>query len=293
MRVSTSMMYQQAQRAVSEQRTAVNEAQREIATGRKLNRISDDAQAARRVLRAESLLQDIQANRESLDQGEHLLSLADDALADVTNLVQRVAEMSVQFSNDTYNTQDRTKAADELVQIRERLIELANSEENGRYLFGGLASAAAPFDATGVFSGDTGQVEVPVGRGARVEVTLPGGEPFVDPAGGPTLFTTIDSLETALRADNGPAVGVLIDEVRGHEDLLRQSRQTVGHRFERIENVRSALERVELTAVGTLNRDRDADLTASIIQLQEAENGLQGALLVTARLDQLNLMNFI
>ncbi len=293
MRVSTSMMYQQAQRATADRRAVVTDAQEEVSTGRKLNRVSDDPQAARRVLRAESLLSDIRANRESLDQGEHLLSIADDSLAEVGNVVQRVAEMSVQFANDTYNTQDRLEAAEELVQIRERLLELANTRENGRYLFGGLASAAAPFDAAGVFAGDNGQIEVAVGSGARVEVTLPGGEPFVDPAGGPTLFTTLDNLETALRADNGAAVGALIDEVRGHEDLLRQSRQELGHRFARIDNVRSALERVELTATGTLERDREADLTESITQLRQAELGLQGALLVTSRLDQLNLMNFI
>ena len=293
MRIGTAMMYDQATQRIADRRSQVVDAQEQVATGRRLNNVSDDPQAARRVLRAESLLADITANRAALDQGEHLLSVAEDTLSDAGALIQRVQEMSVQFANDTYNTQDRLKAADELVQIRERLLELVNAQENGRYLFGGLASAAPPFDATATFVGDTGEVEVPVGRGALVAVTLPGGEPFTDPAGGPTLFTTLDSLETALRADSGTAVGALVDEVGGHADRLRQSRQTLGHRFDRIENVREALERIEITATRTLERDREADLTEAIMQLRQAETGLQGALLVTSRLDDLNLMNFI
>ena len=293
MRVSTSMMYQQAQRTVADRRSTLTELQEQVATGRRLNQVSDDPQAARRVLRAESLLSDLQANRSAIDQGDRLLSIADDTLSDVDNLVQRVAEMSVQFANDTYNAVDKLQAAEELVQIRERLLELTNTQDNGRYLFGGLGSSVAPFDATGAFLGDTGRVEIPVGRGSRVEVTLTGGEPFAVAGGGPTVFTTLDSLETALRADNPAAVSALVDEVRGHQDNIRQSRQTIGHRFERIENVREALERVEITATRTLQDDREADLTESVIQLQQAEAGLQGALLVTARLDDLNLANFI
>ena len=292
MRVSTSMMYQRAQRNIADRRLAVTEAQEQVSTGRALNRASDDPQAARRVLKAEELLVDIEGNRASLDRADHLLSVTDDTLADVTNLVQRIEEMAVQFANDTNGPQDRLLAAEELVQLRERTIELANSQDNGRYLFGGLGSAAAPFDAVGVFGGDTGRLEVTVGRGARVEATLPGGDPFV-PAAGPSLFDTIDSLETALRADNAPAVSALVDEVRGHTERVRQSRQSIGHRFERIEYVREALERVEITATRTLEQDREADLTESVVQLRQAEVGLQSALLVTARLDELNLMNFI
>ena len=293
MRVSTSMMYQRALQAITDRQATVTEARERVSTGWQVNSISDDPQAARRILRAEGLLSDIQANRGALDQGDRLLSIAEDSLTDVSNLMQRVSEMSVQFASDSYNPQDRLQAAEELVQIRERLIELANTRDNGRYLFGGLGSAAAPYDPTGAFVGDTGQLEVPVGRGERVQVTLPGGEPFEDPAAGPSLFATLDSLETALRADNGPAVGALIDEVRGHEDRVRQSMQSIGHRYDRIENVRQALERVEITATRTLQDDREADLTESIVQLQQAETGLQGALSVMSRLNDLNLLNFI
>ncbi len=287
------MMYQQAQRSVGARRAAVTSAQEEISTGRRVNRPSDDPQAARRILRAESLLYDIEAHRASLNQGERLLSITEDSLTTVGNLMQRVSEMSVQFANDTYNLEDRQQAADELVQIREQLVDLANTEDNGRYVFGGLGSGTAPFDAAGNFGGDPGVLEVPVGKGARIEVTLPGGEPFVLGTTGPSLFTTLDSLETALRADNNAAVGALVDEVRGHEDNIRMSRQALGHRFARVENMREALERVEVTATETLLEDRDIDLTESIIRLQQAETGLQGALLVTARLDELNLLNFL
>ena len=287
-------MYDQARRVVADRRQDVNAAQHQVSTGRKIDRVSDDPQAARRTMRAEALLRDIEANRTSLDQGEHLLSVAEATLTSAGDILQRVSEMTVQFASDTYNTDDRAQAAEELVLIREQLMDLANAQDNGRYLFGGLGNAAPPFDATGAFIGDTGHLELPVGRGTRVDATLPGGTPFTAAApAAPTIFGTLDALETALRADNGPAVAAVSDEVRTYQEQVRQAQQTIGHQYGRIEYVREALDQVELTAVGTLERDRDADLAEAILQLRQAEGGLQGALQVTARLDSLNLMNFL
>ena len=68
---------------------------------------------------------------------------SDDTLADVTEAVHR-RWLAVQMSNDTYSAEDRRSAADEIVQLRVRLVELTNTKVNGRYLFGGLANAAQP-----------------------------------------------------------------------------------------------------------------------------------------------------
>ncbi|MEL7368462.1 MAG: flagellar hook-associated protein FlgL [Myxococcota bacterium] len=293
MRVSTSMTYGQARRTIGDRQATLAQVQQSIATGRAVNRPSDDAPAARRILRAEGLLGEVRSNRQTLDQGERLLSISENALTDAGHLTQRVTELTVQFASDTYSAADRRKAADEVVQIRERLIELANAQDNGRFLFGGLGSSEPAFDASGHFTGDRGQLTYPVGRGAEVEVSLPGGEPFETSSPGTSLFDTLSRLETALRADNGSAVGALVDEVREQQDRLTQAQQTIGHRLQRIENVRGALARVEISATQTLQNDREIDLAESIFQLRQAETGLQGVLLVTARLDQLNLTNFL
>ncbi|MEL6216776.1 MAG: hypothetical protein AAFQ99_14010, partial [Pseudomonadota bacterium] len=118
------MTYGQARRTIGDRQTTLAQVQQSIATGRAVNRPSDDAPAARRILRAEGLLGEVRSNRQTLDQGERLLSISEDALTDAGHLTQRVTELTVQFASDTYSAADRRKAADEVVQIRQRLIEL-------------------------------------------------------------------------------------------------------------------------------------------------------------------------
>jgi flagellar hook-associated protein 3 FlgL len=293
MRIPTAMIFDQAQATLQKRRAESARVQEAIATGRQINGLGDDPIGVRSVLRDESLLRTVESRRRTLGDAEGLLQQSDDALGAVSEVAQRVTELAVQLSNDTYSAADRQAAADELVHLRERLLELGNSESNGRYLFGGLGSGAPPFQSNGAFQGDGGRLEIPMGRGVRVEATLEGGRPFLDPAGGPSVFDTLSSLETALRADNGDAVRALLDEVRGHSDRVSDARQAIGDRFSRLDNVRGALDRAELTATASLEANRDTDLADAVVQLQKSETGLKAALSVTARLEELSLVNYV
>ncbi|MEM7675428.1 MAG: hypothetical protein AAF449_05435, partial [Myxococcota bacterium] len=101
--MSTSMMYSQARRSVADRQSALVRVQQQVATGRAMQRPSDDPASARRVLRAEGLLSEVQENRQTLDEGGRLLSLADGVLANAGDLTQRLAELTVQFASDTYS----------------------------------------------------------------------------------------------------------------------------------------------------------------------------------------------
>ncbi len=293
MRIATSMLYNQAKDNIQKRRFESAKTSAQIATGQRINSLSDDPQGVRRVLVNESTMREVQSMERSADHAEHLLNHADSALAETANVTHRIYEMAVQFSSDTYSAQDRQGAADELVQLREQLVQLSNAEVDGRFIFGGAGNAGLPFDAAGVFSGDAGTFELPVGRRATVQAGLPGGEPFVDSGGGPTIFDTIDTLETALRADNTSAITGVIDEAEAGSSRVAGAQQALGIRYERLELVRSALSRSEVTASATLDAAKNTDYIEAVSYLRETEAGLQAALSVTARLGELSLTNFV
>ena len=293
MRVATSMLYSQAQSNIQKKRFDSAKTSAQIATGQRLNSLADDPRSVHQALTSSSAIADAESMERAADRTEQLLNHADDALSDTANLAHRVYEMAVQFSSDTYNAQDRQNAANELLQLREQLVTLANTQADGRFLFGGTDNAGAPFDAAGIFSGDTGVLQIPAGRRATMDATLPGGEPFTDPGGGPSLFDTIDSLETALRADNASAITAMVDEAQGASSRVASAQQALGIRYERLEVVRSALSRAQITASATLDAAKNTDFVQAVSMLRETEAGLQAALSVTARLGELSLTNFI
>lgn len=293
MRVTTSSIYDQARRNVGSGQADAARIREQISSGRRVTSFGDDPVAANRVVRDTTTLSDVRAHRGSLDRAEHLLGVAENELSAAGDIINRVRELTTQMSSDTYNTQDRITAANEIVQLREQLVDVANTRVDDRYIFGGLGNAGPPFDAAGVFSGDAGSLTLAVTRTSTMNATLPGGEPFVDPAGGNTIFDTLDAIEVALRADDGPGLSVLIDEVVVQHDRLTTSQQTLGGLFDRIENVRGALDRTELATEQSLSNARDTDVVSAIVELQKTEQSLQAALAVTARIDGLSLLNYL
>jgi flagellar hook-associated protein 3 FlgL len=69
-------------------------------------------------------------------------------LTQVTSL-SRAQEKIVYAGNGTLSDDDRASLATDLQGIRDQLMNLANSTDgNGRYIFAGYKTEAAPFDST-------------------------------------------------------------------------------------------------------------------------------------------------
>jgi flagellar hook-associated protein 3 FlgL len=293
MRVSTTQQFRLGLTTSNARRSELIRVQEQLATGRRVNSFAEDPVASRKILKEEANLRVAESFRRTGFEAQLSLENAESVLATANDVLQRAYELALQQANDTNDQADRAAAADEIRQIRERVVELANTERNGRYLFSGLGNVADPFADDGTFSGDTGRLSVPVGRGATLDATVGGGEGFVDPAGGPNTIETLVELENALRANDGAAVAGLVDEVLATSERATAARQQIGQRLQRLENVFDALSRVELQANATLAAERDVDVSEAVIRLREAESGLQAALAITGRLDQLSLLNFI
>jgi flagellar hook-associated protein 3 FlgL len=293
MRVSTNMQFTLAQSTINNRRNELLKIQEQIATGRRINTFAEDPVASRKVLQEQGTLRATESWRRTSGEAQLLLETADSVLASVGDALDRAYELGVQMANDTYGPENRQAAADEVRQLRERVVELANSERNGRTLFSGLGNQSDPFAVDGTFSGDTGRLQVPVGRRAFLDATLGGGEPFLDAAGGRNTIETLIELENRIRTDDGAQVSDLLDEVQGTIDRAAGARQQIGQRLTRLENILDALDRSELAANATLAQERDTDIAEAVVRLRESETGLQAALSITGRLDDLSLLNFM
>jgi len=292
-RVSTSMQFTLAQSTINNRRSELLRVQEQIATGRRINTFAEDPVASRKVLQEQGTLRATESWRRTSGEAQLLLETADSVLASTGDALDRAYELAVQMANDTYGDENRQTAADEVRQLRERVVELANSERNGRTLFSGLGNQPDPFAIDGVFTGDTGRLQVPVGRRAFLDATLGGGEPFLDAAGGRNTIETLIELENRIRTNDGSQVSDIIEEVQGTIDRSARARQQIGQRLTRLENIQDALDRSELAAQATLVQERDTDIADAVVKLRESETGLQAALSITGRLDDLSLLNFM
>ncbi len=171
MRMSSANAYEKSLQILYARQSELAGQQEKLASGKNINRPSDDPSSAAQAERAQTRLSRIASDRQALEVQRGALTLAESALGDSAGLLQRFRELTITAGNGGYKAADRLTVAKEMGSLREQLLSLANAEDgNGLPLFGGLGSASAPFveGASGVvFNGLAGQQ-------ASTETSVPG-----------------------------------------------------------------------------------------------------------------------
>jgi flagellar hook-associated protein 3 FlgL len=120
------------------------------------------------------------------------LALQESALADVTDVIQRVSELAVQAGNGALDRSARQMLAAEVRTRAEQLVQIANRRSpSGEYLFAGASSGVEPFARQGgsvQYAGDDLQRLVEIAPGQRIADAIPGSDLFMRiPAGNGTF----------------------------------------------------------------------------------------------------------
>ncbi len=148
----------------------LSELQEQIATGRRLNRPSDDPVDVTNDLSLRSGINRLKQYRRNLDDGLAFMGVTDTALTSMNELLQRVKELGIQASNDTYTASERAFVADEVTQLLRQVITLVNSTYKGDFIFGGTNTKIAPYTLqNGTFNGAIDNLLAPVGTAISIQ----------------------------------------------------------------------------------------------------------------------------
>ncbi|MDY6920621.1 MAG: flagellar hook-associated protein FlgL [Pseudomonadota bacterium] len=194
-RISTSQTFSQGSNAILENQSQVNQTQLQLSKGTRILKPSDDPIGSAVAL---DLQRQIDNATQFIANGQTAgtrLQLQESALNNVTDILQRIRELSLQAANATLNQSDRKAITVEIEQRLDELVGLGNSQlANGEYLFSGFKSNVKPFtsDGTGTISynGDQGVLNVNVNTSVRIESGNSGDEVFFDIKTGNGSFVT-------------------------------------------------------------------------------------------------------
>ena len=85
-----------------------------LTTGKRINSASDDAAGLSVSTKMNSKIKGMQMAARNVADGQALVQTAEGALGETTDILQRMRELAVQASNDTYGSDERTKITTEL-----------------------------------------------------------------------------------------------------------------------------------------------------------------------------------
>jgi len=193
MRISTAGFMQGHVESLSRLQTEVQRTQSQVSAGTRLLSPADDPAAAARVQESERWMLAADQQQRNGDLLGSRLALQESALADVTDVLQRVRELAVQGGNGALDTSARKMLAAEVRQRAEQLMQITNRRSpSGEYLFAGASSGAEPFarQAGAVqYAGDDLVRLVEIAPGQRLADGIPGADLFMRIAAGNGTFS--------------------------------------------------------------------------------------------------------
>tara|TARA_R110001583_G_scaffold15603_1_gene64109 strand:+ start:305 stop:2008 length:1704 start_codon:yes stop_codon:yes gene_type:complete len=136
--VNTNVMSLNAQRQLNKSQNTQNQAMERLSSGLRINSAKDDAAGLAISTGFNSQIKGITQAVRNANDGVSMAQTAEGSMDEMTNILQRMRELSVQSANDTNSSDNRASIQKEVDQLHSELDRIAESTEfNGTKLLNG------------------------------------------------------------------------------------------------------------------------------------------------------------
>jgi len=289
--------------------------QQELSTGRRIRNASDDPSDASHALRLEACLKRQGQFLRNIEDAQSWVNFADARLQGIVNLISEIDSLAVRADNDDQTEEDRRSAAVEIDQKLEQLYNLANSQFNGKYVFGGWQTLSNPFAATRNTDGllvsvsasaatIEGEIYRQVSETEQLRINIPGSllfQPVGSEGTDDDLFYVIAELRNTIGNNNTPPVGY--EETRS-TPYLRDKLVAIRERFvnqqaylgtlgQRLQDTTSRLQDYNITLTDALENAEGVDITDIATRIATEEYAYEAMLSLGAHLFSKSLVDFL
>jgi flagellar hook-associated protein 3 FlgL len=295
MRITQGMMTDRLIGNLGTTQSRLAELQLQAATGSRINKPSDDALGAHDSLRRRDELGQLQGFQDAASDATGWLQTADGALGQITNLLHRVRELTVQGANGATTQPDRNRIATELGAIIDSVKDAANARYGDSYVLAGQDTTTPPYvsGATDTYAGDAGVIARQVGPNTSVQVNTTGGALLGSGGGDGKLLDVLRTIQTNLTSGNTTALTAGLTALDGSLDAVAGARATLGAAQNRVDAAATRLDDLEGLGVNNLSELEDADIAQSLASLSSQQTAYQAALKAGSSLIQPSLMDFL
>ncbi|PAB60121.1 flagellar hook-associated protein FlgL [Anaeromicrobium sediminis] len=154
MRVTNSMLSQNVIWNINKNLTYMNELNIQMATGKKIQKPSDDPVCTAKSLEYRTYISQIEQYEKNAEDALGWMKVTEQALDGIEDVIGRTRELTVQASSESLSESDYEVIAIEIEQLEAQLIEIGNYSYAGRYVFGGYGTNTLPFEVIDTPVGD-------------------------------------------------------------------------------------------------------------------------------------------
>jgi flagellar hook-associated protein 3 FlgL len=318
MRATLGTTYRILQTQINRMGNRLNDLRQIAASGKKLNKPSDDPSAVRPVLNAQALLRANDRYLKTMGTALDRFNNLEDHFEHMENLLVGAYETTISSLNGTYTAENRENLANTISQIKGELLDTANAKFDGKYVFAGFEEQTKPFTVNDSYdpltydqansltwpvqyNGDTNIMSLEISPGELVEAGISGNALFLGDAdndgavdaGRYDIFAVLTRIEDAMRADDTDAIEAEVANLQNGTDQIRLERGTIGNNIAKVDRAMGNLQDVQISLQETLSRYEDADIIEAITNMTKQENAYEAALQVAAQASQLSILDYL
>ena len=283
--------------ALDQTRQQQNQALAELSTGQRVNSLSDDPAAAAANVQNNIQISQTDQFLSNITDVQGLLQSADGALNNVIQTLTQTISLGVEGANGTLSSSDRQAIAEEVQGNQQELLNLANLNYQGNYVFAGTAVTTTPFvvdssSPSGIsYQGNSSTNVVEVAPGQSVGVQLPGNQLFT--ASGSDVFQALHDLITALQTGTSSSVAAATAEVQAAFNHVNSQRAFYGNSLSFLNSTESYLNQEKIDLSQQQNKLIAADPAAASTDLVRATDAYQAVLAASGKIAQFSLLDYL
>lgn len=322
MRITNSMMLNSMMRNMGKNLNRMNKTEEMLATGKKFSLPSDDPIGVSRSLRLNTDVANMEQYKRNTEDALSWMGTTESAIDNIVTVFQRARELTVQAANGTNSTDERNAIANEMVQLKEQIVGIANTSYAGSFIFSGFKTNQPLMDKDGNYlPADLSKNEViefnigiadrmavnilpqklfgvigvataddPIDANAMINSSTPPTPPTYKV---PQMIKMFDDLIVGLKGGSLPAINNGLARIDLQFNNISAVRSEIGVKTNRLELTLNRIESDTLNLTGLLSKNEDADIAEVIMNLKMQESVYQASLSGGAKIIQPSLLDFL
>ena len=283
--------------------------QQQVASQKRINKSSDDPIGMGQVLGYRTNLAVTDQYQENIERGMTRIEFTEVTLELAADLVNEAGRLAADYAGPAHSAATRQSAAAQVKDIYDQVMQLANSQFNGNYIFSGHATNTVPFTRDDNFiatyqdedlgnTGDGGEFRIMVSDNVEVNLVADGRKVFQDAAdGGVNIFdelkNLIDGLEHPDPVTGNAQIEARLNVLQAGRDQIDTRRSEYALSLYRLQATDEYMTNLRSKMEEAMANIEQADITKAVVELQNLELAYETTIATAARIIQPSLMDFL
>ncbi|MBL8217289.1 MAG: hypothetical protein JNK87_41600 [Bryobacterales bacterium] len=284
-------------------------AQQQLTSGLKVQSAADAPDDVSRLLGSRAALDMVEQVSINLGRVKTEVDTAEAAIGNAVSLLERARALGSQGASNTLGKSARTQLAGELEGVLERLVAVASTAVEGRYIFSGDNDQAAPYTVdlavpkgVSTYQGSASTRRVADASGLEFSVAQTADEIFDSANDEQNIFLAVNGMRRALLAiDNppdppDPTIPTMEQALHNLGEAgvyLNTKLTTYGLQQNRVTESINAASKLQLSLKAQIANVEEADLAAAALELSQSRMHLEAAFTARAQNPRRSLFDYL